>query len=119
MTTAPIGNRTLTLTQLVTWLTTHLNATVAVEFFTIPVYLTAIYSFSNRALAFIDPAAGPHDPQRPLFDMQQRLLSVAVQEMYHMQLAANLCNALGETPQVPQLPLPPDKPSAVPHLNNV
>jgi ferritin-like protein len=119
MTTAPIGNRSLTLTQLVSWLTTHLNATVAVEFFTIPVYLTAIYSFSNRALEFIDPDAGPNDPQRPLFDMQQRLLSVAVQEMYHMQLAANLCNALGETTQVPQLTLAPNQPISVPHLNNV
>ena len=119
MTTVNVGNRSLSLTQVISWLTIHLNATVAVEFFTIPIYLTAIYSFTNRALNYVDPEAGPDDPKQPLFDMQQRLLSVAVQEMYHMQLAANLCNALGETPVVPQLTLEPDREIPVPHLKNV
>src|SRR5258708_5655274 len=113
MTTARVGQRELSLVHVVGMLRTHLAAVVAVEFFTIPVYLTAVYSLSSKALAY---AVGD---EQPLFDMQQRLLSVAVQEMYHMQLAANLSNALGDAPIVKPFSLPAGQKIPVPNLIGV
>jgi hypothetical protein len=119
MTTVTIGKQNLTLPQVVSWLSTHLAAIVSVEFFTIPVYLTAVYSFTDQALGWVDPDAPKDAPKQPLFDMQQRLLSVAIQEMYHLQLASNLASAIGEAPDIPQLTLPPNSAIPVPHLKNV
>lgn len=91
----------------------HLQAIVAVESLTVPLYLTAVYSFTSRALAYSS------DGQSfPLYGMQQRVLSVAVQEMYHLQLAANLCNAFQVTPSVPKADLLAGADIAVPHLED-
>jgi Ferritin-like len=90
----------------------HLQALVQVEFLTIPLYLTAVYSFTEAALAY-SPDNGK---TTPLYDAQQEVLSVAVQEMLHLQLASNLCNAFGVTPQIPQLSVAPGQVITVPHL---
>jgi hypothetical protein len=89
----------------------HLQAMCAVEFFTIPFYLTAVYSFTDAALNYTDA-----NNQTPLYNLQQETLSVAVQEMYHLQLACNLANAFDVTPQLPQLSLPPNQAITIPHL---
>lgn len=78
----------------------HLLALTEVEFFTIPFYLTAVYSFTNGALN-LGSGQGTATPT----DVQQETLSVAVQEMYHLQLAANLSNAFGVTPNIPSMTL--------------
>jgi len=88
----------------------HLQALVAVEFLTIPLYLTAVYSFTEQALSY------RVDGKSPLYDAQQEVLSVAVQEMLHLQLASNLCNAFGVTPEIPKLVAHPGEVIVVPHL---
>ncbi|MCW5649394.1 MAG: hypothetical protein KIS62_06605 [Ramlibacter sp.] len=90
----------------------HLQAIVKVEFMTIPLYLTAVYSFTEAALAY-SPDQGK---TTPLYDAQQEVLSVAVQEMLHLQLASNICNAFGVTPQIPQINVKPGQVIVVPHL---
>lgn len=89
----------------------HLQALVQVEFLTIPLYLTAVYSFTDAAVAYQDQSGAT-----PLFDAQQEILSVAVQEMLHLQLACNLCNSFGVTPEIPQLTATADEVIVVPHL---
>src|SRR5262245_48499232 len=88
----------------------HLRAIVAVESLTVPLYLAAVYSFTERALSYAEGGA------TPLYDMQQKLMSVAVQEMYHLQLAANLCNAFQVTPVIPQMHLAAGADIVVPHI---
>ncbi|MBA2676235.1 ferritin-like domain-containing protein, partial [Ramlibacter sp.] len=90
----------------------HLQALVTVEFLTIPLYLTAVYSFTEAALAW-SPDGGK---TTPLYAAQQEVLSVAVQEMLHLQLAGNMCNSFGVTPQIPQLNVAPGEVITVPHL---
>lgn len=94
-----------------TLLKQHLQALVTVEFLTIPLYLTAVYSFTEAALAY-----SPDGKSTPLYDAQQEVLSVAVQEMLHLQLAGNMCNSFGVTPQIPQLDVKPGEVITVPHL---
>ncbi|CAM2011363.1 ferritin-like domain-containing protein [Acanthopleuribacter pedis] len=91
----------------------HLQALVEVELFTIPLYLTAVYSFTEQALGY------QHANQYPLYDLQQKALSVAVQEMYHLQGACNMANAFGVTPNFQQavLNMPAETPIRVPHLD--
>lgn len=90
----------------------HLQAVVRVEFVTIPLYLTAVYSFTEAALAYSSDGGNTN----PLYSAQQEVLSVAVQEMLHLQLASNICNAFGVTPQIPQLNVKPGQVIVVPHL---
>lgn len=92
----------------------HLTAIVEVELFTIPVYLTAVYSFTNRALGYKGSTDG--ETAFPLFAMQQEALSVAVQEMYHLQLACNIANAFDTTPNVPRMSFPSETRVRAPHL---
>ena len=60
-------------------LKTHLESAVGLEFWTIPYYMTAMYSIK--------------DPASPAF---QLIRSVVYQEMLHMELAANMFNAYAE-----------------------
>lgn len=75
-------------------LRSYLHAAMKLEHATIPPYLTALYS--------IKPGTNP--------DAAQVLRVVAVEEMLHLVLAANLLNAIGGEPQltdgkfVPQYP---------------
>jgi hypothetical protein len=59
-----------------------LQLAIGVELSTIPVYLTALYSIKEG--------------RNP--DAAQTIRSVVMEEMLHMTLAANVLNALGETP---------------------
>jgi hypothetical protein len=59
----------------------HARAAVSVELYTLPFYLTAMSSIK--------------DPDDPIAGI---ILSVAMEEMLHLQLAANLCVALDTTP---------------------
>ncbi len=95
-----------------TLLKAHLQALVEVEFVTIPLYLTAVYSFTDAALAYTTDGGNSF----PLHDAQQEMLSVAVQEMLHLQLACNICNSFGVTPSIPQLNVAPGQQITVPHL---
>jgi hypothetical protein len=71
------GNDQWTLNQL----QDHLQAAVDLEFWTIPFYMSAMYSIKN-----------PGD------QAYQAILSVVNQEMLHVQLATNLANAYGLSP---------------------
>jgi Ferritin-like len=59
----------------------HARAAVSVELYTLPFYLTVMTSLFDTA--------------NPIY---QTIFSVAMEEMLHLQLAANLCIALGTTP---------------------
>ncbi len=68
--------------------TEHLRAAVALEFFTIPPYLTALYSI--------------HGESNAAQMAQNTIRTVVVEEMLHMELACNLLNAIGVVPDVPR-----------------
>lgn len=91
----------------------HLKAIATVELFTIPVYLTGVYSFTNAAANYSDKK----DPTKTPYDVQQKALSVAIQEMYHLQLACNIANAFQVTPEVPHLKLQAGVELTAPHLD--
>ena len=65
-------------------LTAHLKTAMELEHGTIPPYLCALYSIKDGTNAV----------------SAQRIRSVAVEEMLHMVLVANLSNALGERPNI-------------------
>lgn len=88
----------------------HVQALIEVELSTIPFYLTAVYSFSKKAMAYHDGTT------KPLYDLQQKALSVAIQEMYHVQQACNLANSLNVGPVLPGLSFNADQSFAVPHV---
>ena len=67
----------------------HLQHAVDVEFWTIPLYLTALYSI--KGLKELKPSAYP--------DAAKLVQSVAIQEMLHLELICNICNALGYAPR--------------------
>ena len=67
----------------------HLQHAVDVEFWTIPLYLTALYSI--KGLKGLQPSAYP--------DAAKLVQSVAIQEMLHLELICNICNALGYAPR--------------------
>jgi len=60
----------------------HLQGVVDLEFWTVPFYLTAMYSIKD-----------------PSTDAYQLLQSIVYQEMLHTQLACNLANAFGYSPR--------------------
>lgn len=111
------------LQQVLSCLHAHLNAICAVEFYTIPLYLTATYSFSvaagNSSYQFTpsDNCDGSSNPQTLFWWMQQKSLSVAVQEMYHLQCASNIANAAGFHPSLD--PSAFDWSGPIPHLSSV
>ncbi|HSV29284.1 MAG TPA: ferritin-like domain-containing protein [Candidatus Omnitrophota bacterium] len=90
----------------------HLQVIAAVEYTTLPFYLTATYSFTKDALAY----NGDNLPTPPLFAAQQTVLSVAVQEMYHLQEACNLGNSVGVDPNLPMLSMKAGKKITVPYI---
>lgn len=97
----------------------HAQTAVAVELYTLPFYLTALSS--------INPNAKKYDLTKKDYDAQaaanakgiyNTILSVCMEEMLHLQFAANLCRALDSSPNftVPQygIPIPfldPDDPA--------
>jgi CDGSH-type Zn-finger protein/rubrerythrin len=79
----------------------HLQWAVELEHSTIPPYLTALYSLHE----------GKNDEARHV------LLSIAIEEMLHMTLAANILNAVGGTPHLDKPSFLPVYPSYLPHSN--
>ena len=74
----------------------HLQYAVDLEFWTIPFYMSAMFSIIDRSsMAF------------------QLVQSVVNQEMLHLQLASNVCNVYGHSPT---FPAPVYKGDTVPHL---
>ena len=98
--------KTNLLEDVIKCLQAHLQAICAVEFYTIPLYLSATYSFSvaagNSGYTYIprDCCNGPAGEQNLFWWMQQKTLSVAVQEMYHLQCASNIANAIDFHPNL-------------------
>jgi hypothetical protein len=68
----------------------NLQAAVDVELWTIPLYLTALYSIQNL-----------NSNNQANYPVAAKLIeSVVIEEMLHLQLASNICNALGYSPQM-------------------
>ncbi|MEO8086686.1 MAG: ferritin-like domain-containing protein [Bacteroidota bacterium] len=63
----------------------HLQHAVDVEFWTIPLYLTALYSIKG-----LKTQRKENYP-----DAAKLIQSVVIQEMLHLEIVANICNALG------------------------
>ncbi|HVJ63397.1 MAG TPA: ferritin-like domain-containing protein [Tahibacter sp.] len=84
----------------------HAQVAVAVELYTVPLYLSACASINSNASA--NAAAA--------FALVQ---SVCTEEMMHMQLAANMCLALGTTPNftAPVFGVTPTFPDGTPILD--
>src|SRR6188768_3213958 len=68
---------------------THLQHALDLEVWTVPLYLTALYSI--RDLTKIKHKDFP--------EAAKLIYSVVVQEMLHVELVCNLSNALGHTPK--------------------
>lgn len=75
----------------------HLQAAVDLEFWTIPFYMSAMYSIKN-----------PEDPSYRLIQ------SIVYQEMLHTELASNIANAYG---QVPKFNAPQYVGKTIPHID--
>jgi hypothetical protein len=67
----------------------HLQHAVDVEFWTIPLYLTALYSI--KGLKALRKENYP--------DAAKLIQSVVIQEMLHLEIVCNICNALGHVPR--------------------
>ncbi len=68
----------------------NLQAAVDVELWTIPLYLTALYSIQSVSSG--NQAAYPN--------YAKLIESVVIEEMLHLQLACNVCNAVGYSPKM-------------------
>jgi hypothetical protein len=69
---------------------TNLQAAVDVELWTIPLYLTALYSIKDL-----------NSNNQGDYPVVAKLIeSVVIEEMLHLQLACNICNALGYSPKI-------------------
>lgn len=77
----------------------HLQLAIEIEHATIPPYLTALYSLK---------------PGHNL-EVAARLMSVFVEEMLHLALAANVLNAVGGEPVVDSPAFVPRYPASLPH----
>ncbi len=96
-----------------------LNVAIAVELFTIPVYLSAAASIKTAHRkdktipVTIKDGSASSDGTQPTktenFSAYDVIMSVAIQEMFHLTLACNLCNAMGIRPNIvtPNLDSPP------------
>lgn len=78
----------------------HLQLAIEIEHATIPAYLTSLFSLrdgTNTDAAWV-------------------LRTVAVEEMLHMSLAANVLNAIGGRPQIKNPAFVPHYPTKLPHF---
>lgn len=95
------------------------QAAVEVELFTIPLYMTSLYSiFGNHEInargnslykGWIWPGPAPTAEPSGKYEANERafniLYSVFVEEMLHLQLAANMASAIGQAPRFTGPPL--------------
>lgn len=75
----------------------HLQYAVDLELWTIPFYMSAMYSIKDKTT-----------------EQYQLIRTVVNQEMLHLQCAANVCNAFGLSPQIT---VPQYEGQTVPHLD--
>ena len=78
----------------------HLQLAIEIEHATIPAYMSALFSLkdgTNRDPAFV-------------------IHTVAVEEMLHMSLAANVLNAIGGRPAIKNPAFVPEYPTVLPHF---
>ena len=98
-----------------------------VELFTIPLYMTALYSIQGTYPSPADSQdlwpgrnANPNDtsPSQIAFNL---IYSVFIQEMFHLQLAGNLLSAMGAEYCLAQAMLPPkyDNPHVIPCVGDL
>lgn len=95
------------------------QAAVEVELFTIPLYMTSLYSiYGNHEInsagnslykGWIWPGPGPTAEPSGRYAENQRafniIYSIFVEEMLHLQLAANMASAIGQSPKFTGPPL--------------
>jgi len=79
------------------WLKAALQAAVELEFFTLPPYLTAMWSIKDQQHA-----------------ATATIRAVVYEEMQHMALACNLLAAVGSTPRINRPPAIPEYPRPMP-----
>src|SRR4051812_23194509 len=87
----------LSTTRDLAWLREALQAAVELEFFTLPPYLTALWSIQDQQ----HPAAAT-------------IRAVVYEEMQHMALACNLLAGIGGTPRINRSPAVPEYPRPLP-----
>jgi hypothetical protein len=86
-----------------------LQLAVEVELFTIPLYMSSLYSIRGMYMSSSSSQAlWPGIKPNPNVSSANQyaynaIFSVYIQEMLHLQLASNLCTAVGLTPQFPAL----------------
>ena len=89
----------------------HLQAAANLELWTIPLYLTALYSIkSDGSSVPLTPLGGGKTST-----VTALYASVALQEMYHLELAGNMCRAFGVTPELSW----PEYQGTIPYISKV
>lgn len=78
----------------------HLQMAIDVEFFTIPLYLTAAFSIKPSAMQTLKVTVNGEDQnKKPIsaqFSVYQTVFSVAIQEMYHLMWICNVAKSVGK-----------------------
>ncbi|HET9627259.1 MAG TPA: ferritin-like domain-containing protein [Kofleriaceae bacterium] len=77
-----------------------LQAAVNLELWTIPLYLTALSSIQRDASHIALPPERARHARRSSTTVSRLLVSVALQEMYHLQLAGNIARMFGVVPRL-------------------
>ena len=78
----------------------HLQAATNLELWTIPLYLTALASIQSDASSIPLPPGRARHARSTTTTVTRLLVSVALQEMYHLQLAGNLTRMFGAVPRL-------------------
>jgi|GEM_PF-2824535 len=95
----------LTLTWTKEELYRHLQMAIEVEFYTIPLYLTAAYSVKPASQSTLSVTVkGKDDKGNPIsesFPVYDTVFSVAIQEMYHLMWVCNVAKSVGMPINIP------------------
>jgi len=98
----------------------HLQTALEIEYSTVPIYLYTYYSINRIPLTFPAGMSAARVEEIKTFanEAGALLMSVAVEEMLHMSLAANLIRALGGMPDLNLYSKPSTcYPTPLPHHN--
>ena len=101
--------------KLLARLKADLQAAIAVELATIPIYLYSYYSINRTVTSGKDLT----DTARFANEAGAVVMSVAVEEMLHMSLSSNIYFALTGTPPKLYMNVPPTYPTMLPHHNPI
>ena len=101
--------------KLLARLKADLQAAIAVELATIPIYLYSYYSINRTVTSGKDLT----DTARFANEAGAVVMSVAVEEMLHMSLSSNIYFALTGTPPKLYMNAPPTYPTMLPHHNPI